>query len=71
MTARGLPRPEVTLAQNDALLEGGLFALYALGPVLANGRKLAREDLLLTKGPVTLTGDWPVLSVRFQGLPDL
>ena len=71
MTARGLPRPEVTLAQNDALPEGGLFALYALGPVLANGRKLAREDLLLTKGPVTLTGDWPVLSVRFQGLPDL
>ena len=70
MTASTLPRPEVTLAQNATLPDGGLLALYALGPVLASGRKLAKEDLLLTKGPVTLTGDWPVLAVRFQGLPN-
>ncbi len=70
MTARALPRPQVLLAQNDRFPEGGLLALYALGPVLVNGRRLQRDDLVLTNGPVTLTGDWPVLSVRFQGLPD-
>ena len=70
MTARGQPQPKVTLAQNDTLPEGGRLALYALGPVLANGRTLEREDLLITNGPVTLIGDWPVLVVRFQGLTD-
>ena len=70
MTARSLPKPEVALAQNDTLPEGGLLALYSLGSVLANGRKLEREDLLITNGPVTVSGDWPVLVVRIQGLTD-
>ncbi len=70
MTARALPRPQVVLAQNDSLPGGGQLALYALGPVLVNGRRLAAEDLVLTNGPVTLSGDWPVLAVRFQGLTD-
>ncbi|MBA3910688.1 MAG: hypothetical protein C0524_12585 [Rhodobacter sp.] len=70
MTARSLPRPTVFLAQNDSLPSGGQLALYALGPCRVNGRELARDDLILTKGPVTLSGDWPVLAVRFQGLPD-
>lgn len=70
MTARSLPLPQVVLAQNDSLPAGGLLALYALGPVGVNGRRLAGEDLLLTNGPVTLSGDWPVLAVRFQGLPE-
>jgi hypothetical protein len=70
MTARGLPKPEVALAQNDSLPAGGLLALYALGPVLADARQLEREDLLITNGPVTVAGDWPVLVVRFQGLTD-
>ncbi|TAG14973.1 MAG: hypothetical protein EAZ40_13965 [Rhodobacterales bacterium] len=70
MTARRLPKPSVLLAQNDSLPKGGLLALYALGPVTVDGRKVAGGDLLLTNGPVTLIGDWPVLAVRFQGLTD-
>ena len=71
MTADHLPRPDVLVAQNDTLPQGGLLAIYALGPVVANGRRMGRDDLVVTKGPVTLTGDWPVLAVRFQGLPTL
>ena len=70
MTARVLPLPEVFLAQDCFLAEGGLLAVYALGPVVANGNKLVSEDLLLTNGPAHLAGDWPVLVVRFQGLTD-
>jgi hypothetical protein len=70
MTARALPRPEVLLAQNDNLPAGGLLALYALGPCRVNGADIARDDLILTKGPANLTGDWPVLSIRLEGLPD-
>jgi uncharacterized protein len=70
MTVRALPKPKVALAQNDSLPAGGLLALYALGPVQVDGRKLEREDLLITNGPVTVSGDWPVLVVRFQGLTD-
>jgi hypothetical protein len=69
MTARSLPLPEVFLAQNDSLPAGGLLALYALGPVTVNGQAMARDDLVLTNGPATLTGDWPVLAARFYGLP--
>lgn len=70
MTAGRLPKPSVLLAQNDSLAAGGLLALYALGPVIVNRLQLARDDLLITNRPVTLTGDWPVLAVRFQGLPE-
>lgn len=70
MTARNLPRPQVLLAQNDALPAGGKLVLYALGPCLLNGQAMARDDLVLTEGPATLTGDWPVLSARFFGLPE-
>jgi uncharacterized protein len=70
MTASTLPKPSVLLAQNDSLPEGGQLAIYALGPVLVNGHPLAHEDLIITNGPVTLAGDWPVLVVRFQGLTD-
>lgn len=71
MTARSLPRPQVLLAQNDALPAGGLLALYALGPCRVNGQGLARDDLILTTEPVRLTGAWPVLAVRFHDLPNL
>lgn len=68
MTAQALPLPQVWPAQNDRLPEGGLLALYALGPCAVNGRALARDDLILTDGPATLQGDWPVLAVRLFGL---
>ena len=69
MTARDLPKPEVIVAQNDRLAEGGYLALYALGPCQANGISLARNDLLVTASAVTLKGDWPVIAVRLAGLP--
>lgn len=67
MTARSLPRPEVLVAQNDTLPEGGILALYALGPCLVNGQGVNRDDLILTDTAVRLQGDWPVISVRFFG----
>lgn len=71
MTADHMPRPEVLVTQNVTLPEGGFVALYALGSVLVNGRRMARDDLVLTKGSVTLTGDWPILAARFHGLADI
>jgi environmental stress-induced protein Ves len=68
MTARSLPRPEVLPAQNDHLPQGGLLALYALGPCRVNGAEVARDDLILTEGPAMLQGDWPVIAVRIGGL---
>lgn len=68
MTARALPRPQVTLVQNDHLAAGGLLALYALGPATVNDGTMQRDDLMLTETAVTLTGDWPVLAVRLSGL---
>jgi environmental stress-induced protein Ves len=68
MTARELPIPQVILAQNAGLAAGGLLALYALGPCHVNGQSLDREDLILTEGEAMLTGDWPVIAVRFFGL---
>lgn len=66
MTAADLPRPQVRVVQNDALAAGGLLALYALGPVTVNGRPVARDDLILTRNAATLSGDWPMIAVRFS-----
>lgn len=71
MTARHLPRPKVLVAQNDHLPAEGLLTLYALGPCRVNDRDMAPEDLILTDGPASLTGDGPVIAVRFFGLPPL
>ena len=68
MTARELPKPSVTVMQNAQLSEGGLLALYALGPCRMNGVDVARDHLILTDGPVTLAGNSPVLAVRILGL---
>jgi environmental stress-induced protein Ves len=68
MSARALPRPDVLLAQNDTLPQGGQLAIYALGPCRVNGKDVAQNDLILTKGPVTLAGDWPVLAIRVDGV---
>jgi uncharacterized protein len=68
MTARALPRPKVTVARSGSLAADGRLALYALGPVTVNGFAMAAEDLILTDGPATLTGDHPVIAVRLFGL---
>lgn len=66
MTARTLPKPQVTVVQNDDLPAGGTLALYALGPCLVNGQGVNRDELILTDGPARVRGDGPVIAVRLQ-----
>jgi environmental stress-induced protein Ves len=68
MTARSLPRPDVTVAKDVNLPAGGTLALYALGPCLVNGERLGHGDLILTDGPAHLQGEGPVIAVRLTGL---
>lgn len=68
MTARALPKPQVSILRDEDLPEGGRLALYALGPCLVNGEGVNRDDLILTEGPVRVRGDWPVIAVRLFGL---
>lgn len=68
MTARALPLPEVTVTTNADLPAKGTLALYALGPARVNGKDMAPEDLILTDGAATLSGDSPVIVVRLFGL---
>ncbi|EEW26696.1 HutD/Ves family protein [Rhodobacter ferrooxidans] len=65
MTARRLPKPQVTVEHDGSkLAAGGTLCLFALGPVAVNGVAMARHDLILTEGPATVTGRWPVIAVR-------
>lgn len=64
MTARSLPRPEVTVCQGDVIAASGLTALYALGPAQVNGKDVAAGDLVLTEDHVQLQGQ--ALVVRLQ-----
>jgi environmental stress-induced protein Ves len=68
MTARHLPRPEVTVVQNLTLPDGGRLALFALGSCQVNGEQLAAGDLLLMTGPAHLSGDGSVIAVRYFGV---
>jgi environmental stress-induced protein Ves len=64
MTARALPRPEVTVERAGAILEaGGLLCLLALAPTAVNGTGLGRHDLMQTRGRAILGGG-PVLAIR-------
>ena len=67
MTARTLPRPEVTVCQaRQEVAEGGLIAVFALAPAQVNGKSLATHDLLLTRQQVSLNG--MAVVVRLHGL---
>jgi len=68
MTARHLPRPRVIVAQNDRFDGEGRLALYALGRCRVDGAAAAQDDLILTAGPVSLTGDGPVIVVSYSGV---
>lgn len=68
MSARHLPRPEVTVVGNQSLSKGGSLALYALGPCTVNGALIAPMDLLITTEPVHLSGDGLMIAVRYFGL---
>lgn len=67
MTARHLPRPEVTVAQNLSLAKGGRLALYALGPCKVNGTQVSKGDLVLMTEPAHLSGDGSMIAVRYFG----
>lgn len=68
MTARHLPRPEVTLVRNQTLEAGRNLALYALDPCEVNGMQVAEGDLLLMTEPAHLSGDGSMIAVRYFGL---
>ena len=68
MTARRLPLPQVSVVQDGGLDGAGPLALYALGPCRVNGEPVAPGELILTDGPASLTGDGPVIAVRYSGV---
>ena len=68
MTARRLPRPDVTVVRNASLPVSGNLALYALGRCGVNGEDVAPGDLLLTTGPAHLSGDGSMIAVRYSGI---
>jgi hypothetical protein len=66
MTARALPRPEVAVVTGRVQLpQGGLLALYALGPSVVNDRAMAAQDLILTENAARVEGH--TLVVRLFG----
>lgn len=68
MTARHLPRPEVSIVKNQFLPDTRSLALYALGSCTVNGTPIAPGDLLITTEPAHLSGDGFMIAVRYFGL---
>jgi uncharacterized protein len=68
MTARHLPRPEVTVVKGGSLAGGGKLAIYALDPSEVNGTQVAGGDLLLMDEPALLSGNGSMLAVRYFGV---
>jgi environmental stress-induced protein Ves len=63
MTARHLPRPDVTVHPDGAHLpNGGTLAIFCLGPATVAGIIAAKYDLILTDQAIDLTG--PAIAVR-------
>ena len=66
MTARALPRPEVAVVTGRVHLpQGGLLAIYALGPSGVNEQTMAAQDLILTEDAARVKGH--TLVVRLLG----
>jgi environmental stress-induced protein Ves len=65
MTARELPRPEVTVEREGTRIEArGRLCLFALDPCRVEGHDLQRHDLFITTGAVTIEGPGAVIAVR-------
>ncbi len=65
MTARALPKPEVTvLAGTAGVPAGGRLVLLALGPATVNGHAIGIHDLLDLDGAAEVRGEGRVLAVR-------
>lgn len=56
MTARHLPRPEVSIVTQDFLPAGGQLALFALQHGEVDGQAVGLHDLVLTDGAAQLLG---------------
>jgi environmental stress-induced protein Ves len=66
MTARTLPRPEVTVHLTQAHLpKGGTLAIFCLAPATIAGRPAGTYDLILTDQSADLSG--PAIAVRLFG----
>ena len=65
MSARALPRPDVTVHHVPvALPAGGTLYLFALNPAVINGIAVGRHDLLITENGARIDGPGPVIAVR-------
>ena len=70
MTARHLPRPEVTVgAAGRMAATGGIVALYVLAGGQVNGRAVAAGDLILTDGAIDWQMQGPAIAVSLPGAP--
>lgn len=69
MTTHDLPKPEVQVLSGGHLAAGGCLAVYALGAAAVNGTRIGQGDVILTRDPVAVASDAPVLAIRMQGLP--
>ncbi|MES2665284.1 MAG: HutD family protein [Pseudomonadota bacterium] len=68
MTARHLPRPQVTVVRGPATLPaGGRLYLFALGAAVVNETALSRHDLVMTDGPARIVTPSDVIVVRVAG----
>jgi hypothetical protein len=65
LTARRLPRPEVTIEGPGACLApGGLLCLFALEPAVVNDLEMGRHDLCLAQEEVAIGPGGRVLAAR-------
>jgi hypothetical protein len=65
MTARALPRPDVTVHHAPVTLPtGGTLCLFALDPGVINGMHVQHHDLLITEASARIDGAGPVIAVR-------
>lgn len=65
MTARALPRPDVTVLQTPVELPaGGTLYLLALDPLVINSLPVQRHDLVITETSARIDGAGPVIAVR-------
>jgi environmental stress-induced protein Ves len=65
MTARALPRPDVTVHHAPVtLLAGGTLCLFALDIGVINGLPVQRHDLVITEASARIDGAGQVIAVR-------
>lgn len=66
MTARHLPKPEVTVLHDGGpvMARGGRLSLLALGPVAVNELALKRHEMVVWEDDMAVGAGGPVIAVR-------